>query len=71
MAVPQIKWNKIETWFGEVMDDDDDDDSSPREDSYFVNILNSDFTALISLILFNKNKFSMCLWTVWWKVLHY
>lgn len=53
------------------MDDDDDDDSSPRENSYFVNILNSDFTALISLILFNKNKFSMCLWTVWWKVLHY
>lgn len=48
MTVPRIEWNKIETievWFGEVMDDDDDD-SSPHENSYFVNILNSDFTAL-------------------------
>lgn len=57
MTVPRIEWNKIETieaWFGEVMDDDDD--SSPRENSYFVNILNSDFTALA---LFLSTKISL------------
>lgn len=58
MTVPRIEWNKIETievWFGEVMDDDDDD-SSPHENSYFVNILNSDFTALA---LFWSTKISL------------
>lgn len=36
--------------------DDDDDDSSPHENSYFVNILNSDFTALA---LFWSTKISL------------